>query len=652
MLGAIVGDIIGSIYEANPIKSKQFPLISEISRITDDSILTIAVADTLLAYGRTRSVKAYSAGLRKWATRYPYAGYGGNFIQWMNDKSLGPYNSWGNGSAMRVSAVGWASESIEEVLKIAEATALPTHNHEEGIRGAKAVALAVYMARTGATKDEIRRSVSDIILYDLSRSLDEIRPSYQFEISCQKSVPEAITAFLDSDSFEDAIRNAVSLGGDSDTQAAIAGSIAEAFYGGIPKKFMAMILPRLPEELLDISLGFSKAFLDNNVTSAITAEKSLRTGLEPAGMQPYRSRYSVVLHSDTKQKIEDYTRDIKNGNVEPGAYLQREIDGFFSNIINAEAIYMLLLRTKRPRIFAESEVIGDGSDWNERELSILGDISIAIPVRIFDDGRHTDPEVYDEPFSGMLLYVPGALLASSSGAAPADWNEVTIGGEIDQEAFDRLYLRRLLPVFKYASADAIRFGHQVLLTLPGLGCGQFAGPFRGRLQEHLKKSIEKILSDYHEELPGIKMVWYDPYQNCSKSTGTFGHIEYRVRPLADNGLPQLRPATDYEEKDDDFSNCRLYSIVAWDHVSLPGNDFYAGCRMTDDGVKAAATDTMFRITGIRGHYDKQRNMYIPSQEYRNWEEVLQENDIPIQTFEKPIIVDGAFSKSDQEVEQL
>lgn len=640
MLGAIVGDIVGSVYEANSIKSKQFPLLSDISRITDDSVLTIAIADTILEHGPTRSVEAYTAGLRKWANQYPYAGYGGNFIQWMNDHSKGPYNSWGNGSAMRVSAVGWVSESIDEVLEIAEATAMPTHNHEEGVRGAKAAALAVFLARTGATKMEIRRSIRDILSYDLSRSLDEIRPEYQFEISCQKSVPEAITAFLDSDNFEDAIRNAVSLGGDSDTQAAIAGSIAEAYYGGVPKKFMAMILPRLPEDLLDICLGFSRTFLEKSVTSAISAEKSLRTGLEPAGMQPYRSRYSVVMHSETRQKIEDYTRDIRNGKVKPGACLQKEIDGFFSNTINAEAIYMLLLKTKRPRIFAESEVAGDGSDWNERELSILGDISIAIPVNIFDDGRHTDPEVYDKPFSGMLLYVPGALLASSSDSETADWNEVTTGGEIDQDSFDRLYLRRLLPVFKYASADAVRFGHQALLTVPGLGCGQFAGTFSGRIQEHLKKSIEKILSDYHEDLPGIKMVWYDPYQNCSKSTGTFGHIEYRVRPLTENGLPQLCPPEDYEEKDDDFSNCRLYSVVAWDHVSWPGNDFYAGCRVTDDGVKAAATDTMFRITGIRGNYDSQKKMYLPSRAYRNWEEVLQENNIPIQTFEKPILVFG------------
>ncbi len=196
--------------------------------------------------------RAYGDCLRELGLRYPDAGYGGGFRRWLGGAPVVEGGSFGNGSAMRVSAVGWAFDSVEEVLREARASALPTHGHREGIAGAQAVALGVYLARTGASKEEIRAELSGRFGYDLSRRLDHIRPGYSFEVSCQKSVPEAIIAFLDSADFEDAVRGAVSLGGDTDTQAAIAGAIAEAFYGAPPESMAVPALARLDGALYGI----------------------------------------------------------------------------------------------------------------------------------------------------------------------------------------------------------------------------------------------------------------------------------------------------------------------------------------------------------------------------------------------------------------
>ena len=227
MIGAIAGDIIGSIHEHRPIKTKDFPLFHGGSRFTDDTVLTAAIADAIM------NGRPYGESLRDIGGRYPLAGYGRSFFQWLNAADPEPYNSWGNGSAMRVSPVGHAFSSEEAVLAQARMTAEVTHNHPEGIQGAQAAALAVFMARTGSGKEEIRTKISRTFDYHLHRTVDDIRPAYAFDVSCRGTVPEAIIAFLDSVSYEDAIRNAVSLGGDSDTLACITGGIAEAFYGGV-----------------------------------------------------------------------------------------------------------------------------------------------------------------------------------------------------------------------------------------------------------------------------------------------------------------------------------------------------------------------------------------------------------------------------------
>ncbi|MFQ5464418.1 MAG: ADP-ribosylglycohydrolase family protein [Thermodesulfobacteriota bacterium] len=246
MLGAVAGDVIGSVYEARPIKTVDFPLFSRGSRFTDDTVCTVAVAHAILKGGD------YGAALREFALRHPDAGYGGMFLEWVLTPGAGPYNSWGNGSAMRASPVGWAFDTAEEVLRQAGLTALPTHNHPEGVLGAGAAALAVYLARTGSGKEEIRGAISRVSGYDLGRTLDEIRPAYAYDPSCRGTVPVAITAFLESTDYEDAVRKAVSLGGDSDTLACIAGSVAEAFYGGVPGAIADEVRGRLPEDLLAV----------------------------------------------------------------------------------------------------------------------------------------------------------------------------------------------------------------------------------------------------------------------------------------------------------------------------------------------------------------------------------------------------------------
>ncbi len=247
MTGAIAGDIIGSVYEFDNIKTTDFPLFMNESDYTDDTIMTVAVADWLLNGGDLAKV------MQRYGREYPYptGGYGGRFSGWLREKDPLPYNSWGNGSAMRVSAVGWMYDSLEKTLEVAKETAIVTHNHPEGIKGAQATAVAIYQARTGKSKQDIKQYIETTFSYDLGRTCDEIRPFYRFNESCQGTVPEAIIAFLDSSDFENAIRLAVSLGGDSDTLACITGGIAEAFYG-IPEDIRLEVKKRIPEKFNEI----------------------------------------------------------------------------------------------------------------------------------------------------------------------------------------------------------------------------------------------------------------------------------------------------------------------------------------------------------------------------------------------------------------
>jgi ADP-ribosylglycohydrolase len=256
MLGAIAGDVIGSVHEGSGTKTKDFPLFVEDSRFTDDTVLTVAVAERLLRGG------SYIDVYHDYFHAYPQAGYGMGFTLWAGHRRRDPYNSWGNGSAMRVSPVGFAYDSLDDVLAQAQESAEVTHNHPEGVRGAQATAAAVFLARSGWTKADIKAHIEREFGYDLCARLDDIRERHHFDESCQGSVPQSVIAFLEADGYEDAVRNAISLGGDADTMACIAGGIAEAFFGGVPDEIAFHTMAVLDERLRGVVGEFRERFAD------------------------------------------------------------------------------------------------------------------------------------------------------------------------------------------------------------------------------------------------------------------------------------------------------------------------------------------------------------------------------------------------------
>ena len=253
MIGAIIGDIVGSIYEWDNIKTKDFKLFDEDCDFTDDTVMTLAVAKALVEWNRDGSLYSLKEKIidvmHEYGKRYPDCGFGGHFTDWIINKKRKPYGSYGNGSAMRVSFVGWFSNSLLEAELLAKVSTEITHNHPDGIKGAQAVASAIYLARTGKSIVEIKEYIKNKY-YDINFTLDEIRPTYKFDVTCKGSVPQALEAFFESENFEDAIRNAISIGGDSDTIASITGSIAEAYYG-VDEDTIKMALSYLDDDLLN-----------------------------------------------------------------------------------------------------------------------------------------------------------------------------------------------------------------------------------------------------------------------------------------------------------------------------------------------------------------------------------------------------------------
>ncbi len=257
LLGAIAGDVIGSYYEFCPANTVDFKLFNgDSSYFTDDTVMTVANADWLLTGDCLLDI------MRSYGNRYITAGYGGMFFEWLQENEPKPYNSFGNGSAMRVSPVGWAFDTLEETLNAAKQSAEVTHNHPEGIKGAQAVAAAIYLARTGKSKQEIKQYVEMNFGYDLSRTCEELRKTYRFDETCQGTVPESIIAFLESTDYENAIRLTVSLNGDADTMGAITGGIAEAFYKEIPSTIKEEVLRRLPDEFICIMKQFYERYVE------------------------------------------------------------------------------------------------------------------------------------------------------------------------------------------------------------------------------------------------------------------------------------------------------------------------------------------------------------------------------------------------------
>jgi len=262
MYGALLGDMIGAPYEFDMgSKTKDFELFNPEVKYTDDSVMTIAVAEALMSCGRDAGENEITAAvvksMQEWGARYPYAGYGGKFVRWLSDLNPKPYNSWGNGSAMRVSSAGWLYETLERTREVARWTAGVTHNHPEGIKGAEATAAAIFMGRSGSSKQEIKDYIVKEFGYDLSRTCDEIRPNYHMDESCQGTVPEAIISFIEGKDFEDVIRTGISLGGDTDTLACIAGSIAEAYYG-VPENMKKECVARIEYDMQKVLKAFDK----------------------------------------------------------------------------------------------------------------------------------------------------------------------------------------------------------------------------------------------------------------------------------------------------------------------------------------------------------------------------------------------------------
>ena len=342
--------------------------------------------------------------------------------------------------------------------------------------------------------------------------------------------------------------------------------------------------------------------------------------------------YQVLINKQTYEKTVSYLEQLKSGNIEAGKYLQDKLKDHDIFSLKTVEFLELLMRTKQPQIFAESAVYGDGRDWNQEELSLLGDISIATPVTVYDNGSHYQPQIHKTPFPATLLFTPGALLQNGCNVIPADWQEVTSNGEINPEKYYQLYERRLLPPFIYANEIAKNKSKMALITIPGIGCGQFAGCFRGKLGSVLKKTLITFLETHGNEFSHLKVVYYDPYRECKNERVEINGISFLVRPLTkgNQNKPQLCPPKDYQEEGDDFTDCELFSFVAWDHVSWPGNDFYIGSRTTDDGVKAAATNVMAVMTGVEGKYDSTTNQYSPPKAYNNWREVIWQNKVVLE----------------------
>jgi hypothetical protein len=351
-------------------------------------------------------------------------------------------------------------------------------------------------------------------------------------------------------------------------------------------------------------------------------------------------RYKVLMNKATYDIARSYLKDLKAGMFKPGIYLNRSLREKNIAKLSPDGFLEILLGTKKPQIFAASAICGDGSDWNQIELSILGDICIAVPVTVYDNGRHRHPKVHQVPFGATLLYVPCALLKNGNGHTPPDLEKVTIDGQIDYNKYYKLYEKRLLPPFIYSNTVSATKNKKAFITVPGIGCGQFAGKFRGHLGSFLKNVLKDFLEKHGNRFSSIRAVYYDPYSECDNERFEIGGISFLVRPFTkgNENKPQLCEPRIYEEDQDDFRDCGLFSLVAWDHVSWPGNDFYLGIRSKDAGIKAAATNSMAAVTGVKGYYYVYTNTYKPPERYVYWNNVVMQNEIQLQVKDNLMVV--------------
>ena len=349
--------------------------------------------------------------------------------------------------------------------------------------------------------------------------------------------------------------------------------------------------------------------------------------------------YEIIISKRTLRLCEEYVTAIKNDHHICGKYLKLKINDLKTNELTPNTLIDLLLKTKVPQIFAESEILGNGQDWNQVELEILGGVSTYINVRIFDNALHTSPLIYQKPFKGHLLYIAGALLRNDLGEVPPDKKVLSSQNEIPYEKFYSFYENRILPSLKFASNLCLKENKKGLITIPGIGCGQFAGLYKYQVKNHLAKFIVDIFTKRQEELLGINCVYFDSFDHGKCEEFKTNHATIYFRPLTKckNKQGQLTRPNSFIDIDPTYKNNDLFSIVAWDHVSWPGNDFWTGHRATDDGVKAAATDTMFRITGLQGEYHIQSNKFSPINSNKTWATLAKENRFEFSLNRKPFI---------------
>lgn len=362
--------------------------------------------------------------------------------------------------------------------------------------------------------------------------------------------------------------------------------------------------------------------------------------------------YEIVISEMTLEKIKQYQAKLSSGQEQAGEYLANKLNATGKAVedLTTTEFIEAMLSTKKPFIFAESQIKGWGKDWNNSELAILGDINVTVPVTIYDNGTWSPGapgfSIHQKPLEGELLFTPGALLKHGkdfSGNTP-DFDEVTKDGVIDQVAYNALVERRLLPLLVHANEKAEREGKPALITLPGVGAGEFAGAFKGKMGVCLNIAIKEMLQKHSSHLGNIAAIYYDSYNECDNEQIEYHNIKYRVRPQmkGNQGKTQLSDPKTYQEAGDDFSKCKLYKIVAWDHVSLPGNDYFKGLRNTDDGVAAAATSSMAGITGVEGRYDANAKKYLPpNPPYHDWSEVAEKQVVHLRVENNLKIVTGA-----------
>ncbi len=370
------------------------------------------------------------------------------------------------------------------------------------------------------------------------------------------------------------------------------------------------------------------------------------------------NKYEILISKKTLENINAYQQALIHGRAATGEYLREKLkEKLPANIksLSTEKFLELLIRTKKPTIFAESAVVGgDGNtDWNQTELAILGDINFAVPVTVFDNGvwSGTGIKPHPIPFQGHLLFTPGALLKG----AKTDSTVINPDGiTINQKAYNALYEQRLLPLLIHANRVAGSKG--AFITMPGIGCGAFAGDFKGQLGIHFEKALHYILEKHGPNLPNIRAIYFTPVDESNKSNKDhptiINGIDFRVRPQYINTgksnpdiKPQLCHPVEYNESSKDhFDNCEFFSFVAWDHVSWPGNDFYGGSRLTDDGVKGAATDLMYQMTDVQSGYDTKKQCYAPPKGVSNWEQVIEERDIKLQVAGRVFVTDETGKK--------